>query len=96
MVLEGGSINVNGKGTLITTEQCLLNKNRNPDLSREQIEKNLKNYFGVRKIIWLKHGTDEGTETAHVLASACRFDCSSSSEGSGEVRSSAPSRSSSR
>ena len=42
MVLEGGSINVNGKGTMITTEQCLLNKNRNPELSKEQIEKNLK------------------------------------------------------
>ena len=70
MVLEGGSINVNGKGTMITTEQCLLNKNRNPELSREQIEKNLKNYFGVCKIIWLKHGTDEGTD-GHVDNVAC-------------------------
>jgi len=70
MVLEGGSINVNGKGTMITTEQCLLNKNRNPDLSREQIEKNLKDYFGVSKIIWLKHGTDEGTD-GHVDNVAC-------------------------
>ena len=70
MVLEGGSINVNGKGTLITTEQCLLNKNRNPELSREQIEKNLNDYFGVSKIIWLKHGTDEGTD-GHVDNVAC-------------------------
>ena len=70
MVLEGGSINVNGKGTMITTEQCLLNKNRNPELSREQIEKNLKDYFGVSKIIWLKHGTDEGTD-GHVDNVAC-------------------------
>ena len=70
MVLEGGSINVNGKGTLITTEQCLLNKNRNPELSKEQIEKNLNNYFGVSKIIWLKHGTDEGTD-GHVDNVAC-------------------------
>ena len=70
MVLEGGSINVNGKGTMITTEQCLLNKNRNPELSKEQIEKNLKDYFGVSKIIWLKHGTDEGTD-GHVDNVAC-------------------------
>ena len=70
MVLEGGSINVNGKGTLITTEQCLLNKNRNPELSKEQIEKNLNDYFGVSKIIWLKHGTDEGTD-GHVDNVAC-------------------------
>ena len=70
MVLEGGSINVNGKGTMITTDQCLLNKNRNPELSKEQIEKNLKDYFGVSKIIWLKHGTDEGTD-GHVDNVAC-------------------------
>ena len=70
MVLEGGSINVNGKGTMITTEQCLLNKNRNPELSKDQIEKNLKDYFGVSKIIWLKHGTDEGTD-GHVDNVAC-------------------------
>ena len=70
MVLEGGSINVNGEGTMITTEQCLLNKNRNPELSKEQIERNLKNYFGVSKIIWLKHGTDEGTD-GHVDNVAC-------------------------
>ena len=70
MVLEGGSINVNGKGTMITTEQCLLNKNRNPELSKEQIEKNLNDYFGVSKIIWLKHGTDEGTD-GHVDNVAC-------------------------
>ncbi len=70
MVLEGGSINVNGKGTMITTEQCLLNKNRNPELSKKQIEKNLKDYFGVSKIIWLKHGTDEGTD-GHVDNVAC-------------------------
>ncbi len=70
MVLEGGSINVNGKGTLITTEQCLLNKNRNPNLSKELIEKNLMDYFGIKKIIWLKHGTDEGTD-GHVDNVAC-------------------------
>ncbi len=70
MVLEGGSIHVDGEGTLITTEQCLLNKNRNPKLSRNQIEENLKNYLNVNKIIWLKKGTDEGTD-GHVDNLAC-------------------------
>ena len=42
MILEGGSIHTDGEGTLLTTEQCLLNKNRNPELSKEQIEENLK------------------------------------------------------
>jgi agmatine deiminase len=56
MVLEGGSIEVNGKGTLLTTEQCLLNKNRNPKLSKEEIENNLKEYLNVSNILWLKEG----------------------------------------
>ena len=73
MVLEGGSIHVNGKGTLITTEQCLLHKNRNPHLSKDDIENNLKNFFGVTKIIWLKHGTDEGTN-GHIDNVACFSD----------------------
>ena len=70
MILEGGSIHVDGQGTLITTEQCLLNKNRNPNLSREKIEENLKKYLNVNKIIWLKNGTDEGTD-GHVDNIAC-------------------------
>ena len=70
MILEGGSIHTDGEGTLLTTEQCLLNKNRNPELSKEQIEKNLKDYLGVNKIIWLKNGTDEGTD-GHVDNIAC-------------------------
>jgi agmatine deiminase len=70
MILEGGSIHTDGDGTLLTTEQCLLNKNRNPDLSKEQIEENLKDYLGVNKIIWLKNGTDEGTD-GHVDNLAC-------------------------
>jgi agmatine deiminase len=56
MVLEGGSIDVNGRGTLLTTEQCLLNKNRNPHLSKKQIEKYLTDYLGVKHFIWLKGG----------------------------------------
>ena len=70
MVLEGGSIHVDGEGTLITTEQCLLHENRNPNLSKEDIENNLKDNFGVKKIIWLKHGTDEGTN-GHIDNVAC-------------------------
>jgi agmatine deiminase len=70
MILEGGSIHTDGDGTLITTEQCLLNKNRNPEFSQVQIEGNLKDYLGVNKIIWLKNGTDEGTD-GHVDNIAC-------------------------
>jgi agmatine deiminase len=56
IVLEGGSIDVNGEGTLLTTEQCLLNSNRNPHLNKEKIEQYLKDYLGVRHFIWLKRG----------------------------------------
>ena len=70
MILEGGSIHVDGEGTLLTTEQCLLNKNRNPQLSKGEIENNLKEYLNINKIIWLKNGTDEGTD-GHVDNIAC-------------------------
>lgn len=66
MVLENGSVDVNGRGTLITTEQCLLNVNRNPHLSKKQIEKNLENYLGVSKIIWLKQGLINDHTDGHV------------------------------
>ena len=64
LVLEGGSYFVDGEGTLITTEQCLLNPNRNPHLSREQIEDLLKAYLGVTTVIWLPfgHSLDVGPE----------------------------------
>ena len=73
MVLEGGSIHVDGAGTLITTEQCLLNKNRNPNLSKKEIEDTIKKYLNIKKIIWLKYGTDEGTD-GHVDNIACFVD----------------------
>ena len=56
VVLEGGSIDVNGVGTLLTTEQCLLNKNRNPHLNKRQIEQYLSDFLGVNHFIWLKCG----------------------------------------
>jgi agmatine deiminase len=63
MVLEGGSFFVDGEGTLITTEQCLLNENRNPHLSREQIESMLGDYLGVDKVVWLGEGHYEDFST---------------------------------
>jgi agmatine deiminase len=66
LVLEGGSIHVDGEGTLITTEECLLNHNRNPQLSREQIEEYLKEYTGVSKIIWLNKGVFNDETNGHV------------------------------
>ncbi len=66
IVLEGGSIDVNGKGTLLTTEQCLLNKNRNACLPKENIEKYLSDYLGVNHIIWLKSGIAGDDTDGHV------------------------------
>jgi agmatine deiminase len=63
LVMEGGAFHVDGEGTLITTEQCLLNRNRNPDLSRGEIEGHLRAHLGVSKIVWLGEGYD-GDETA--------------------------------
>ena len=63
MVLEGGSIDVNGEGLLLTSEQCLLNKNRNPHLSRGDIEQNLKDYLGVKQVLWVGEGI-VGDDTA--------------------------------
>jgi agmatine deiminase len=66
MVLEGGSIDVNGQGTVITTEQCLLNRNRNPGLRREEIEAYLREYLGESNIIWLKQGISGDDTDGHV------------------------------
>jgi agmatine deiminase len=64
MVLEGGSFFVDGEGTLFTTEQCLLNPNRNPSMTRERIEDTLRAYLGVDRVIWLGkgHSTDRDTD----------------------------------
>lgn len=66
IVLEGGSIDVNGAGTLLTTEQCLLNRNRNPQLGRGEIEGYLNEYLGTRNIIWLKEGIAGDDTDGHV------------------------------
>lgn len=66
IVLEGGSIDVNGKGTILTTEQCLLNKNRNPQLERKEIEQRLKDYLGIKNIVWLKKGISGDDTDGHV------------------------------
>jgi agmatine deiminase len=63
MVLEGGSINVDGAGRLVTTEQCLLHENRNPSMSREQIEARLCAELGVHEVVWLPHGVSMDDDT---------------------------------
>ncbi|RMR22264.1 agmatine deiminase [Pseudomonas syringae group genomosp. 3] len=70
-VLEGGSIHVDGEGTLITTEECLLNRNRNPHLTREQIEAVLSDYLAVDKIIWLPDGLFNDETDGHVDNFCC-------------------------
>jgi agmatine deiminase len=74
MVLEGGGIESDGKGTLLTTAECLLSPNRNPHLSKKQIESKLKKLFGVNRILWLNHGYLAGDDTdSHIdtLARLC-------------------------
>lgn len=66
IVLEGGSIDVNGFGTCLTTEQCLLNPNRNAKLSRNDIEQYLKNFLGTKKVVWLKRGIEGDDTDGHV------------------------------
>lgn len=72
IVLEGGSIEVNGSGILLTTEQCLLNKNRNPSLKKEEIEQHLKDYLNVSNILWLKDGI-KGDDTDGHIDDIARF-----------------------
>jgi agmatine deiminase len=66
IIMEGGSIEVNGRGTLLTTEACLLNPNRNPGLNKEQIEKSLKDYLGVTHILWLGQGIVGDDTDGHI------------------------------
>ena len=66
IVLEGGSIDVNGKGTVLTTEQCLLNQNRNPHMNRKQIEDYLGKYLSVTNVLWLKEGIIGDDTDGHI------------------------------
>lgn len=66
IVLEGGSIDVNGAGALLTTESCLLNPNRNPHLSKAEIESYLCGYLGVNQVIWLGDGIDGDDTDGHI------------------------------
>ena len=68
---RAASIHVDGEGTLITTEECLLNRNRNPQLSREQIEAVLREHLAVDSIIWLPHGLFNDETDGHVDNFCC-------------------------
>jgi agmatine deiminase len=66
IVMEGGSVEFNGKGTLMTTTACLLNKNRNPLLSQAEIENYLLNFYGVEQVLWLNEGIDGDDTNGHI------------------------------
>ncbi len=72
MILEGGSIEVNGAGLLLTTEKCLLNPNRNPSLTKEEIEQKLREYLGARAVLWLEDGI-RGDDTDGHIDDLARF-----------------------
>lgn len=71
IVMEGGAFHVDGQGTLLTTEQCLLHPNRNPQYHRTEIENYLQDYLNVKKIIWLKEGLAGDETDGHVDNIAC-------------------------
>lgn len=66
IVMEGGSVEFNGKGTLLTSKSCLLNKNRNPNLSQSQIESKLMDYYGVEQILWIEDGVVGDDTDGHI------------------------------
>ena len=70
-VLEGGSIHVDGEGTLITTEECLLSPGRNPNMSKREIEETLRAYLNVEKIIWIPEGIYHDETNGHVDNICC-------------------------
>ncbi|GAB4167127.1 MAG: agmatine deiminase family protein [Geothermobacteraceae bacterium] len=73
LVLEGGSLESDGAGTLLTTSRCLLSPNRNPHLGREQIEAQLTERLGLKRILWLEHGELEGDDTDAHIDTLVRF-----------------------
>src|SRR5688572_21478418 len=73
IILEGGAIDGNGRGTILTTESCLLNPNRNPQLSREQVEGYLRDYLGAKTILWFTGGEIAGDDTDGHIDQIARF-----------------------
>ena len=71
LICEGGAIHSDGEGTLLTTEQCLLNTNRNPELTRQQVEERLALFTGARRILWLGEGFSDDETDGHVDNIAC-------------------------
>jgi agmatine deiminase len=71
IVLEGGSIHVDGEGTVLATEECLLNPNRNPQMSRQEIEETVCAYLGAEKVVWLGRGVANDETDGHVDNLAC-------------------------
>lgn len=71
IVLEGGAIAVDGEGTVLVTEQCLLDPNRNPGLTRGEMERHLADYLGARSVIWLEKGYEDDETNGHIDEIAC-------------------------
>lgn len=72
-VLEGGSIESDGEGTILTTSQCLCNPNRNGGMTKEEVEMHLENYLGAKKVLWLDHGYLAGDDTDSHIDTLARF-----------------------
>jgi agmatine deiminase len=66
IVMEGGSVEFNGKGTVLTSKSCLLNKNRNPHLNQEQIEEYLRNFYGAEQVLWVEDGIVGDDTDGHI------------------------------
>ncbi|WP_348518974.1 agmatine deiminase family protein [Campylobacter sp. CCS1377] len=73
LILEGGSIDFNGEGVMLTSSHCLLNENRNSHLNKTQIDEKLKEIFGLKQIIWLENGFIKGDDTDHHIDTLARF-----------------------
>lgn len=73
LILEGGSIEVDGSGTLLTTARCLLAPSRNPGLDKQQLEQELSEWLGLNRVLWLAHGHLEGDDTDSHIDTLARF-----------------------
>lgn len=72
-ILEGGSIHSDGEGTILVTEECLLSKGRNPNMSKDEIEQKLKDYLGAEKVLWIPHGLYADEDTNGHVDNICQF-----------------------